>query len=106
MMAVFVAFVAANTLSMHTHVLNDGSLVTHSHPYSPCTGHSHSSSSIDSIGSMNISAATFVGVAALTLQCETAVIGSLTSRPATLNVSSPIAETGLRGPPVFECNLI
>ncbi len=54
----FVNFTFANTLFMHTHSLDNGARVTHSHPYLPSSHHSHSGSTLDNIAAMNSAAVT------------------------------------------------
>lgn len=68
MMAVFVNFMFANTVFMHTHTLNDGSRVTHSHPYVPASHHGHTGSQAGSIAQANAMAGGFELPMAVALQ--------------------------------------
>ncbi len=52
LLAVFAQFICANAFCLHTHV-NDGSVVTHSHPYLPSANHSHSGSQLTGIALFN-----------------------------------------------------
>lgn len=52
LLAVFAQFICVNTFCLHTHV-NDGSVVTHSHPYLPSANHSHSGSQLTGIALFN-----------------------------------------------------
>ncbi len=58
-LVVFVNLVFSNATFMHTHTLDDGSQVTHSHPYVPSSQHSHSGSHAGSIAQANNMAAGF-----------------------------------------------
>lgn len=57
MVCLFVNFVMANSVFMHTHICVDGSRVTHSHPYMPGTCHTHTSQALTAIGAFNAAAA-------------------------------------------------
>jgi len=52
LLALFVAFVGANTLCTHTHIGPQG-MVTHSHPYLPSGHHSHSAAQFDTLAALN-----------------------------------------------------
>lgn len=52
-----------NTAFVHTHLMSDGSAVSHSHPYLPSSQHSHSAASFLSIAQFNTTAATMEGTA-------------------------------------------
>lgn len=54
----FVNFMFSNTIFMHVHKDVDGQPVTHSHPYIPSSGHTHTGNSINLISGFNISALT------------------------------------------------
>lgn len=67
LIALFVNFMFANSVFMHSHKLADGSLVCHSHPYNPSSGHTHSSNIISLISSFNSASSAFAGVMAAVL---------------------------------------
>lgn len=68
LICVFMNFVFANTVFMHTHTLADGSRISHSHPYLPSTGgHTHSALSLDNIASFNAAAQNIEGTATFNL---------------------------------------
>lgn len=50
-----------NTVFVHTHLLDDGSAISHSHPYIPSSHHTHSCASLMSIAQFNAAAATMEG---------------------------------------------
>lgn len=50
-----------NTVFVHTHLLDDGSAISHSHPYIPSSHHTHSYASLMSIAQFNAAAATMEG---------------------------------------------
>lgn len=50
-----------NTVFIHTHLLDDGSAISHSHPYIPSSHHTHSCALLMSIAQFNASAATMEG---------------------------------------------
>lgn len=56
LIALFVNFVFADTLFIHTHSDSLGHSITHSHPYCPQSSHSHSSQSLDQIAGFNLAA--------------------------------------------------
>lgn len=58
LLLVFVNFMFANVLFTHTHSLDNGASITHSHPYLPSSHHSHSGTSLDNIAAMNAAALT------------------------------------------------
>lgn len=59
LLVMFVNFSFSNIIFMHTHVDENNIPITHSHPYLPNTGHTHSSSSLSLIDTFNISASAF-----------------------------------------------
>lgn len=101
MIALVVNFVAANTVSMHTHQLADGTTLVHSHPYYPAASHSHTGAAIDSISAMNISASSFLESAVLSLALCTETILYIDENPtidiATYKVSNDFG----RAPPAM-----
>ncbi len=58
LICVFVNFVFMNTVFVHTHLMADGSAVSHSHPYLPSSTHTHSAASLMSIAQFNAAATT------------------------------------------------
>ncbi|MDE6288027.1 MAG: hypothetical protein K2M00_04495 [Muribaculaceae bacterium] len=58
LLLVFVNFMFANVVFMHTHSLDNGASITHSHPYLPSSQHSHSGAALDNIAAMNAAALT------------------------------------------------
>lgn len=53
LLAAFIFLFCANTLFIHTHVVQDGVSVVHSHPFLPNDGHSHSTQAIQVIALIN-----------------------------------------------------
>ena len=53
LLAAFIFLFCANTLFIHTHVVQDGVSVVHSHPFLPNGGHTHSSQAIQVISLIN-----------------------------------------------------
>lgn len=64
LIGVFVSFMFANTVFVHSHKLADGSLVCHSHPYNPSGAHTHTTTILSLIASFNGVASSFTGVLA------------------------------------------
>lgn len=62
-MALFVNFVFSNIVFTHTHNDSHYGVVTHSHPYFPSSGHTHSHNSFDQIAGFNAAMAAFQGTA-------------------------------------------
>ena len=55
---VFVNFVFMNTVFVHTHLMADGTAISHSHPYLPSSTHTHSAASLMSIAQFNAAVTT------------------------------------------------
>lgn len=104
MIGLFVNFMFANTIFVHTHKLADGSVVCHSHPYQHSGTHSHSATSLSLISTLNNTATSFLGTAMLVL----AVLASiriflyLSAPQQWTNAAS--SSTHLRAPPVLNWN--
>lgn len=103
MICLFVHFVMANSVFMHTHIGVDGSAVTHSHPYLPGSGHSHTSQAMTAIGSFNAAASGIEGASGTVLPPVAAEWHKvhMCLEPGVPSVSHIAA--GERGPP--ECIL-
>lgn len=63
LMALFVNFVFSNIVFTHTHKDGTYGVITHSHPYLPSSGHTHSHNSLDQIAGFNAAVAAFQGTA-------------------------------------------
>lgn len=101
LVAVFVNFMFANTVFMHSHTLSDGSLVCHSHPFQHTGTHSHSAASLNTISAFNSAATGFQGTGVLVLAVHSSVLFNLYQ--ATLiewDFSHP-STSFLRAPPVL-----
>lgn len=99
LVGLFVNFVMANTVFLHTHTSFDGHVVAHSHPYIPGAGHSHSGAAMESISGFNTAADTMEPTAALSIPSApsswaTLYIGCATGLSSITRATSP-----LRGPP-------
>lgn len=101
LIGVFVSFMLANTVFIHSHSLADGTHISHSHPYNPSTGHTHSANALSLINAFNCTVISFQGLLPLVL----ALIASLVTIYSCGNIVdvSPKENStaSLRAPPVL-----
>ena len=95
----FVNFVFANSVFMHTHMSVDGHTVTHSHPYLPTQGHTHTSAALGLIASFNVAADAFEGTSVAPVYEPSALIGNVYEELCDICVCFKTAASALRGPP-------
>lgn len=100
--AVFVNFVFANTVFMHSHVTDDGLRVCHSHPYIPSAqGHSHSACANSAIAQFNAATAAMSASWGVALPQVSVTATAVVYEPAELCVQTAHALCiDTRGPPV------
>ena len=97
-MLVFVNFVFSNTVFMHTH--SDGNQsYTHSHPYLPSSGHTHSQNAVSLIAGFNAVAAAFQSATPLIIQQPTVPSSTVDIIYCPLVCRGTIISLALRGPP-------
>lgn len=101
LIGVFVSFMLANTVFIHYHSLADGTHISHSHPYSPSTGHTHTASALSLINAFNCAAISFQGVLPLVLALIASVVAIYVCGNI-IDVSPKEKPTAsLRAPPVL-----
>lgn len=97
----FVNFVFANTVFVHSHTDGAGNRVVHSHPCLPSSAHSHSASQLAQIAGFNDGASSVMGSASLHVatdyrgDCVTVV----TTPAKTRAIAGTHAQQLRRGPP-------
>lgn len=101
LIGVFVNFVFANTVFVHTHTGIDGGVVTHSHPYMPSGSHSHSSSSLSLVANFNDAATAFEGEVCASLQTSAELFESLYVGIRHDCAALKATVRALRGPPML-----
>lgn len=101
LIGVFVNFVFANTVFVHTHTGLDGRAVTHSHPYLPSSGHTHSAASLSLIAAFNAAAAAFEGSYVTPMFVHDACFGCVSDRLRCDCVALKADARVLRGPPLL-----
>lgn len=100
-LCLFVNFVFANTVFIHTHHAADGRLITHSHPYLPSsTNHTHSSVSLDSIAAFNLGASSVVASESVTIAKGAVRCLTVKARICESIFETHISGISRRGPPV------
>lgn len=99
LMCVFVNFVFANTVFIHSHVLADGIRITHSHPYLPSHSHSHSSHSLDNIAAGNTIAGAFSAPGAINAPIAGQEYALIVASPSGPTLTRTLAAMPNRGPP-------
>ena len=104
LLAVFVNFVFANTVFIHTHHLDRG-IVTHSHPYLPSSHHGHTAESLGTVFVFNTVAGAFEGATdAVTPVPECTSIAKTFIRPI-LTREGEINYPSLRDPPASQLKI-
>ena len=89
----------SNIVFIHSHTTDDGSRVTHSHPYLPSAHHSHSSQSLSLISLLNLTAAS-VEASGHTPVLNAPVLYSCIFNSCIAEISAArILRMDLRGPP-------
>lgn len=84
---------------MHTHVGSDGRHITHSHPFIPSSGHTHSAMQLDQIAGFNASA-TAMDVAGATAILPSAEFILLSENHSNFDIIAGISlSCSLRAPP-------
>lgn len=99
LMALFVNFVFSNIVFTHTHNDSQYGAVTHSHPYLPSSGHTHSHNSLDQIAGFNTAVAAFQGTAVQEIavaECPSVLL-EWVYKPISVSVNKSILS--LRAPP-------
>lgn len=97
LLVLFMGYYGSSTLFPHTHNI-EGETITHSHPYLPSAGHSHSASAIQIIGVLsNIVFVTAVGFVFATIISSSAIIYKVVTE---LVQSVCSIHCRLRAPPV------
>lgn len=84
---------------MHVHKDVDGQPVTHSHPYIPNAGHTHTGSSLNLLSGFNLSASTAIYSVATQITAPAETFVRLIGRHFTENKYAAVATSCLRGPP-------
>lgn len=99
MILLFVNFMFANTIFVHTHRISDSRVVFHSHPYSASSQHTHSESDLSLISAFNAATTSAEAV-------DSAPVAGITLPSVTLEcryVRAHVCADGLdavsRGPP-------
>lgn len=85
---------------MHSHVSDDGRIITHSHPYLPSAGHGHTAMQLDQIAGFNMSAASMETSVAPLLLPQAGPVSLIASGYCFVVLPWFAATSGLRGPPV------
>ncbi|MDE6126699.1 MAG: hypothetical protein K2G30_07075 [Muribaculaceae bacterium] len=100
LIAVFVNFVFANTVFLHTHQGLSGRLIIHSHPYShSSSNHGHTSQSLDQVSAFNAAASAIEGSVAPVISAAPGVFAEM-EVPRCVGIAVvdiPVAD--VRGPP-------
>lgn len=99
MIAVFVNFVFANTVFVHTHQGLSGGVVTHSHPFQPSSQHGHNSQSFDQIAAFNAAASSIEGAAAPAIAAPEVSLAEVTCAETVGALTAVNRSTETRGPP-------
>lgn len=99
LLVMFVNFMFSNTIFMHVHKDVNGNPITHSHPYIPNSGHTHTGNTINLLSGMNMSALTAVSSASPMLSTPETVLFKLISVSVTYACDNFISTFSLRGPP-------
>lgn len=99
MIAVFVNFVFANTVFVHTHQGLSGGVVTHSHPFQPSSQHGHNAQSFDQIAAFNAAANSIEGAAAPALAAPAASVSEVTIAETVGDLTAVNRSIPSRGPP-------
>ncbi len=100
LIGLFVSFMFANSVFIHSHKLADGSLVCHSHPFNPSGAHSHSGNALTLIAAFNGAASSFTGVAMAFAASVVLACALILSLPTLYHKQNWCASRGLRAPPV------
>ncbi len=103
LVAVFVNFMFANTVFLHTHHGLAGRDVTHSHTYNPSANHTHSAQSFNLIAAFNAASASFGEVQTPEIATAYGEIVSLGVELCAVIVKAVCHIAALRAPP---CGLI
>lgn len=100
---VFVNFMFSNAVFTHVHKGLDGRPVTHSHPYLPNSGHSHTAQSLDLVFSFN--AAVAQPVAAEVVEAPDFICIPIDEDFKSRVICLSVDRESLRGPPdvYFRC---
>ena len=100
MLAVTGYFLLGNSLFVHTHVLDDGHIIAHSHPFIPGSHHGHSDTALLSLAElgaeMTADRENDIPVFTEPLRWEKIYTGS-----ETVSVSLPTSRRSLRAPPAI-----
>ncbi|MEG1644675.1 MAG: hypothetical protein RR279_02405 [Alistipes sp.] len=98
LIALFVSYYAESTLFIHSHTFEWGT-VTHSHPYLPGGGHSHTAGACQTIHSLNTILFTLIAAFALSVP----IVVCFLLHPLCLqSVAKHIVENcSLRAPPLY-----
>lgn len=99
LLLVFVNFMFSNTVFVHYHLLSEGKIVAHSHPYNPSSHHTHTAKALDLIASLNLAAASAdptIPTPAPTIAQQCAVIENHYTDATTCDAH---CSATLRGPP-------
>lgn len=101
LLLVFALFVGANHLCMHSHLIEGVGYVTHSHPFMPGAEHSHSSQSVNTIGSINAGLFDNASAQLAGIVCYADLIESIFTPVDTHFVSVGVYFSADRAPPVM-----
>lgn len=101
LLLIFAAFACGNTLCVHSHVNADGGVVTHSHPYLPSSGHSHSAAQLLTLAAVNaIGFESADGVAGIMAPQQLCTTVHAVAAPAA-KCAAGLDTRSLRAPPVI-----
>lgn len=89
----------SNTIFLHVHKDVDGKPITHSHPYIPNSGHTHTGDTINLISGLNFSTLTAIGSTSPILAIFETLIYELTCSNDVCISYHHFLASGLRGPP-------
>lgn len=101
LIAMFVNYMFSNIVFMHTHADAAGNPITHSHPYSSSSSHTHTSGGYALIASFNAAASSFQGVAALSIASPVDSEKAVYASEYTILRSAELYYLRLRTPPAI-----
>lgn len=99
MLLVFVNFMFSNVVFIHTHQLDSGGSVTHSHPCLPSSPHNHSAQNLNLISAFNLAAASADTAPVLNAQFSVSSYATLIFHLTESHTSVLTSGNGLRSPP-------
>lgn len=101
MLAVTAYFTLGNSLFVHTHVLDNGRIIAHSHPFIPGSHHSHTATALLSLAQLGAEMAA-IREDSRTYISRPSHWEKIYAGPGAPSVTPAVISSPLRAPPVFQ----